>query len=123
MPDDEIACAKRDSATAALISRGFEQHNHDVWTSPSDAGYFDGVVQSSDEWAVNRSSVVILMAGPDTLRTLRRHLSDDKIIALWNKSKDSIRRDFPRAWSMLSPQMRQIVMDHRGGNDPRYTLD
>jgi len=122
-PDDESACAKRDRATAALMARGYEQHNHDVWTSPSDAGHFAGVVQSSDDWAINRSSVVILMAGPTALKTLRNHLSDDKIIALWNDSNESMRHEFPRAWSMLSPQMRQIVMDHEGEHDPRYTLD
>ncbi|MBB4129486.1 hypothetical protein [Xanthomonas sp. 3075] len=121
--DDESACAKRDRLTAMLLARGYEQHNHDVWTSPSDAGHFAGVVQSSDDWAINRSSFVTVMAGPAALETLRNHLSDDKIIALWNESKESIRHEFPRAWSMLSPQMRQIVMDHKGENDPRYTLD
>ncbi len=121
--DNESACAKRDRLTAMLVARGYEQHNHDVWTSPSDAGHFAGVVQSSDDWAINRSSVVILMAGPASLKTLRNHLSDDKIIALWNDSNESMRHDFPRAWSMLSPQMRQIVMDHKGEHDPRYTLD
>ncbi|WP_169790115.1 hypothetical protein [Xanthomonas phaseoli] len=121
--DDESACAKRDRLTAMLLARGYEQHNHDVWTSPSDAGHFAGVVQSSDDWAINRSSFVTGMAGPAALETLRNHLSDDKIIALWNESKESIRHEFPRAWSMLSPQMRQIVMDHKGENDPRYTLD
>lgn len=121
--DDESACAKRDRLTAMLAARGYEQHNHDVWTSPSDAGHFYGVVQSSDGWALNRSSVVILMAGPAALKTLRNHLSDDKIIALWNDTNESMRHEFPRAWSMLSPQMRQIVMDHKGENDVRYTLD
>ncbi|MCC4631634.1 hypothetical protein ABQW55_011990 [Xanthomonas citri pv. malvacearum] len=122
-PDDVSACAKRDRLTAMLVARGYEQHNHDVWISPSEAGHFNGVVQSSDDWALNRSSVVILMAGPSALKTLRSHLSDDKIIALWNESNGSMRRDFPRAWSMLSPQMTQIVMDHKGENDVRYTLD
>ncbi len=121
--DNESDCAKRDRLTAMLVARGYEQHNHDVWTSPSDAGHFAGVVQSSDDWAINRSSVVILMAGPASLKTLRNHLSDDKIIALWNDSNESMRHEFPRAWSMLSPQMRQIVMDHKGEHDPRYTLD
>ncbi|WP_245625258.1 hypothetical protein [Stenotrophomonas chelatiphaga] len=122
-PEDETACAKRNRATAGLIARGYEQHNHDVWTSPSDAGHFDGVVQSSDDWAVNQSSLVMLMAGPAALKTLRNHLSDEKIIALWNESSDSMRHEFPRAWSILSPQMRKIEIDHKGESDVRYSLD
>ena len=121
-PDDSV-CEKRDRATTALKARGFEWHNHDIWTSPSDAGHFYGVVVSTQEWAADKSPLMMAMAGPVSLRTLRNHLSDDKIIALWNDSHASIRDTYPRAWSMLDQQMKQVILDHAGENDPRYTLE
>ncbi|WP_172638543.1 hypothetical protein [Xanthomonas vasicola] len=85
-----------------LEAREYDQHHHDVWTSPYDADHFDGVVQNSDDWALTRGSVVILMAGPAALKTLRNHFSDGKIIALWSESNESMRHDFQRAYSQAA---------------------
>ncbi|MCC8763723.1 hypothetical protein, partial [Xanthomonas euvesicatoria] len=121
-PDDS-ACGMRDKATAELEARGYEWHNHDVWTSPSDAGYFDGVVISTEQWAADKSPFMMVAAGTTMRKSLRNHLTDDKIVAIWNDSKESIRNSYPRAWSMLNLQMRQVVADHAGEHDPRFTLD
>lgn len=120
---DGPACAKRDRAAAALESRGYEWHNHDVWTSQSDAGHFNGVVESTDNWAADKSPTMMAMGGPITLKSLRKYLSDEKIIALWNELHASIRDRYPRAWLIIDRQVKQIVADHAGENDPRYTLD
>lgn len=122
-PDDELTCGKRDNLTAALTARGYMQHNRDVWTSKSDMEHFDGIVHSTNEWAVGKSAHMRALGGVTTLQSLRRYLSDDKIIALWNDSQDFIRDAYPLAWEMLEVQMRQIVIDHSGGGDPRYLLD
>ncbi|MFX1767829.1 hypothetical protein PWP93_35695 [Paraburkholderia sp. A1RI-2L] len=120
---DGPACAERDRAAAALEARGYEWHNHDVWTSQSDAGHFYGVVESTNNWAANKSPTMLVMAGPATLKTLRKYLSDDKIIALWNDSHASIRDRYPSAWAIIGRQVKQIITDHAGENDPRYTQD
>gem|GEM_PF-6482321 len=120
--DDYSACEKRDQLTATLTARGYEQHNHDVWTSLSDVQNFNGVVASTNEWAVNQGSFVRAMAATDVLKSLRKYLPDDKIIALWNDSHEIIRDVYPLAWGILRLSMRMVVMDHSKGNDPRYNL-
>jgi hypothetical protein len=120
---DGPACPKRDRAAAALESSGYEWHNHDVWTSPSDAGHFNGVVESTDNWAVDKSPIMMVMDGPVALKSLRKYLSDDKIVALWNESYASIRDRYPRAWLIIDRQVKLIIADHACENDPRYTLD
>ncbi|WP_407549662.1 hypothetical protein [Xanthomonas euvesicatoria] len=120
---DGSSCGKRDEATTELEARGYTLHNHAVWTSPSDAGHFDGVVVSTQQWAATKSPLMMVMAGPTMRQSLRNHLSDDKILAIWNDSKESIRNTYPRAWSMLELQMKQVAADHARENDPRFTLD
>lgn len=120
---DGSACERRDRVTDALIARGFEQHNHDVWTSQADAGHFYGVVESTHEWAATQSTTMHMVAGPALLRSLRTHLSDEKIVAIWNKSHGSIRDKYPRAWPILDRQIKQVVADHIGDTDPRFTLE
>lgn len=122
-PDDELTCGKRDNLTAELTARGYMQHNRDVWTSKSDMEHFDGIVHSTNEWAVGKSAHMRALGGITTLQSLRGRLSDDKIIALWNDSQDFIRDAYPLAWEILEVQMRRIVIDHSGSGDPRYLLD
>lgn len=121
-PDDELLCSIRDRLTSELTSRGYEQHNRDVWTSLSDVQNFNGVVASTNEWAIGQSSFMRTMASNDVLKSLRKYLSDDKIIALWNESHEIIRDVYPLAWGIFRLAMRMIVMEHSKSNDPRYNL-
>lgn len=120
-PDDSI-CERRNHLTVALNARGYEQRRHDVWTSESDARNFYGVVQSTESWAKTQSALNRYMAGPAVLRSLRNHLSDEKVIAIWNDSHDEVRDRYPAAWEILRAQVKQIVREH-SGTDPRFALD
>ncbi len=120
---DSLVCARRDHATESLEARGYVLHNRNVWTSRSDGAHFNSVAQSTNKMAKTLGTSSQGTADAVALQSLRRHVEDDEIIALWNDSRDALRDEYPMAWIVFGRVVKKIEADHADENDPRYDVD